>query len=234
MSDTATAPTAGPGPGAGVHVGTVEALVRAQLASALGGRRGVVEAAVPTVAFSLAWVASHELALSLLLGLGSAVVLLVVRIATRQTVQFVVTSLVGIAIAAAFALRTGRAQDAFLPGILYNGGYAVALVASVVVRWPLIGLLVGAVTGDLASWRADPAVMRLTARLTLILAVPCVLRVLVEWPLYAAGQVGWLAAAKIGLGWPVQLAALAAMVALMARGRTPLRAADSSDLTGAA
>lgn len=207
-------------------LGTVEALVRAQLARALGGRRGVVEAAVPTAAFSLGWVLTDALAPSLAIGLGCAVVLLAVRLLTRQTVQFVLNALIGIVIAAAFALRTGRAEDAFLPGILYNAVYAVALAGSVAVRWPLMGLLLGAVTGDLTGWRSDPAVVRMTGRLTLVLAAPCVLRVLVEWPLYAGGQVGWLGAAKIGLGWPVQLGALAVMVALLARGRTPVPATD--------
>jgi hypothetical protein len=209
-------------------IDTVEALIRAQLASALGGRRGVLEAAVPTAVFSLVWVITHQLPLSLGLGLGSAVALLVVRIVTRTSVQFVVNSLIGILIAAVFALRSGQAADAFLPGIVYNAGYAVILVGSVVARWPLVGVLVGAVTGDMTAWRSDRAVVTMTGRLTLVLAVPCVLRVLVEWPLYAAGQVGWLAVAKIGLGWPVQLAALAVMVALLARGRTPRLVEDAA------
>ncbi|HSF27209.1 MAG TPA: DUF3159 domain-containing protein [Actinomycetes bacterium] len=206
----------------GPDLDTVEAVVRAQLAKALGGRRGMVEAAVPTVVFTLTWILREDLPLALWLGAGSAAVLLVVRLATRQTVQFVLNSLVGIGIAAVFALRSGRAEDAFLPGILYNGGYAVVLILSVVLRWPLVGFLVGAVTGDPSAWRSNPALVRLTSRLTLLLALPCVLRVLVQYPLYAAGEVGWLGVAKITLGWPLQVAALLAMAWLLARNRTPL------------
>ena len=204
-------------------VETVEALVRTQLSKALGGGRGMLEAAVPTVVFTLAWLVSNELRLALALAGAAAVLLVALRLLRRQTVQFVLNSLVGIAVAAVFALRSGRAEDAFLPGILYNGVYAVVLVGSVLLRWPVVGFMVGAVTGDPTGWRKDPAVVRLTARLTVLLALPCVLRVLVQYPLYAAGEVGWLGAAKIGLGWPLQIAALTAMVWLLARGRTPLR-----------
>lgn len=211
----------------GADVATVEAVVRAQLARALGGARGILEAAVPTAIFTVSWLTSQDLRLSLVLAVAASVVLLAVRLLTGQTAQFVLNSVVGIAIAAVFALRSGRAEDAFLPGILYNGAYAVVLAGSVLVRWPVIGLMVGSVTGDPTGWRADPAVVRLTGRLTLVLALPCVLRVLVEWPLWAAGAVGWLGVAKIALGWPLQVAAFAAMAWLLARGRTPLaRASD--------
>ena len=126
------------------------------------------------------------------------------------------------AIAAAFAARSGRAEDVFLPGIIYNAVYAVVFFVSVAVRWPLMGLMIGSVTGDLTSWRKDPGVLRLCSRLTLLLAVPCVIRVAVQYPLYLAGHVGWLGTSKIILGWPLQVAVLAAMAYLLARGRTPL------------
>jgi hypothetical protein len=47
----------------------------------------------------------------------------------------------------------------------------------------------------------------------------------VQYPLYLAGEVGWLGVSKIVLGWPLQVAALGVMVYLLARGRTPLGSA---------
>lgn len=214
------------GPPATAAYETVEQLVRGQLSTALGGRRGMVESAVPTIGFTVLWVTTRELQLSLGVGAGLAVLLLVVRVAQRQTVRFVVNSLVGIGIAAVFALRSGEAQDAFLPGILYNAVYAVVLVGSVLARWPLVGFLIGSVTGEPTEWRAQPALVALCSRLTLLLALPCVLRVVVQYPLWLGGEdmVGWLGAAKIALGWPLQVAALAAMVWVLGRDRTPLSA----------
>lgn len=227
MSERPVATPAAPGevPPAEAHpvdARTVEEVVRAKLAQALGGRRGMVESALPTIGFTLSYVLMHDLRVSLTIGIGVAVVLLVARLVARQPVQFVVNSLVGIAIAAVFASRSGKAEDVFLPGIIYNAVYAVLLTLSIVVRWPLVGVMIGSVTGDLSSWRQDPGVVRLCNRLTWLLVLPCVVRVAVQYPLYLAGEVGWLGVSKIALGWPLQVAALAAMAYLLARGRTPL------------
>ena len=205
-----------------VDAATVEEVVRHRLSTALGGRRGRVEGAVPTLGFTVTYLITHELRLGLYVGIGTAVVLLVARVLARQPVQFVINSLIGIGIAAVFASRTGKAEDVFLPGIVYNAVYAVGLSLSVLLRWPLVGLMLASVTGDLTGWRKDPAVVRLCSRLTWVLAVPCIVRVAVQYPLYLAGQVGWLGVTKIALGWPLQLAALAVMVWLLARGRTPI------------
>ncbi|HVE28389.1 MAG TPA: DUF3159 domain-containing protein [Sporichthya sp.] len=210
-------------------VDTVEALVRQQLSTALGGPRGVIEAAVPTAVFTIAYVVSDDLKLSLILAAALAGVALLVRLVQRSTVQFVLNAAFGIGIGAAFALRASGGDDKddgalayFLPGILYNTAYAVVLVLTVLIRWPLIGFMVGAVTGEPTAWRSDPAMVKLCQRLTLLLAAPCIIRVAVQYPLYEAGEVGMLGTAKVLMGWPLQVGALALMAALLARGRTPL------------
>ncbi|MEV4676980.1 MULTISPECIES: DUF3159 domain-containing protein [Actinomadura] len=203
---------------------TVEAAVRAQLTKALGGVRGMLEAAVPTIAFTGTYVAAENIRLAVAAGIGAAVVLLVVRIAQRSSPQFVLNSLVGIAIAAFFALRSGKAEDAFLPGIILNAGYAAAMIFSIAVRWPVVGFIIGSVTGDPTAWRRDPGIVKLCSRLTWLLVLPCAARVAVQYPIYLADgdQSGLLGTAKIVMGWPLQVAALAAMVWLLARGRTPI------------
>ncbi|WP_240809774.1 DUF3159 domain-containing protein [Actinomadura sp. WMMA1423] len=203
---------------------TVEAAVRAQLNKALGGVRGMAEAAVPTIAFTGTYIAVEDIKLAVGAGVGAAVLLLLVRLAQRSSPQFVLNSLVGIAIAAFFALRSGKAEDAFLPGILLNAGYGAAMIFSIVVRWPIVGFIIGSVTGDPTAWRSDPGIVKLCSRLTWLLVLPCVVRVAVQYPIYLADgdQSGLLGTAKIAMGWPLQVAALAAMVWLLARGRTPL------------
>ncbi|WUI02015.1 DUF3159 domain-containing protein [Spirillospora sp. NBC_00431] len=207
---------------------TVEAAVRAQLNKALGGVRGMIEAAVPTIAFTGTYVVADEIKPAVGAGVGAAVLLLAVRIAQRSNPQFVLNSLVGIAVAAFFALRSGKAEDAFLPGILLNAGYAAAMIFSIVVRWPVVGFIIGTVTGDPTAWRRDPGTVRLCSKLTWLLVLPCAARVAVQYPIYLADgdQSGLLGAAKIAMGWPLQVAALAAMVWLLARGRTPIDRGD--------
>ncbi|MGC5015494.1 DUF3159 domain-containing protein [Streptosporangium sp. DT93] len=209
---------------------TVEAVLRSQLAKAFGGIRGVVEAAVPTIAFTGTWIATSTLKTSLIVSVGTAVLLLAVRLVQRSTPQFVINSLIGIGIGAFFASRSGQAEDVFLPGILYNAGYSVAMLLSIVTRWPLVGFMIGSVTGDPTAWRADPAVVKLCTKLTWLLMLPCVIRVAVQLPVYLIGgdrAVVELGILKIVMGWPLQIAALAAMVWLLARGRTPVRPAAS-------
>jgi hypothetical protein len=201
---------------------SVEELVRSKLAEALGGRRGIVESAIPTLAFTVSYVSTHDLRLALTISIAITVGLLVVRLVQRSTVQFVVNALVGIAIAAVFASRSGEARDVFLPGILYNAGYAAVFVFSVLIGWPLVGFMIGSITGEPTEWHSDKALVRLCSRLTWLFATPCILRVLVQYPLYAGNHIAWLGTAKIFLGWPLQLAMFAAMAWLLSRNRTPL------------
>ncbi len=222
-------------------VESVEALVRRQLATALGGRRGMVEAAVPTIMFTVIWLTQRELTLALGISVGAALVLLAVRLIQRSTPQFVLNALFGIAIGWVFvriAASRGGDEDAqalayFLPGILYNSGYAALFAFTCLIGWPVVGFMVGSVTGDPTAWHADKQVVRLCTRLTWLLALPCVVRVAAQGPVWLAGNSGSIDAdtavaalgvLKIALGWPLQLAALAAMVWMLGRNHTPLSA----------
>ena len=219
---------------------TVEEVVRKQLSDALGGVRGMLEAAVPTVAFTVIFLTQHDLRLAIYVSLACAGVLLVVRLVQRSSVQFVFNALVGIGIGALFAWRAARgggdegeqALAYFLPGLLYNLGYAAVMVFTIVVRWPLVGFLVGSVAGDATAWHQDRNVVRLCSRLTWLLALPCIVRVAVQGPIYLAGRNDWwstdsavaaLGVAKLLMGWPLQVAVLAAMVWLLTRNATPLK-----------
>lgn len=204
------------------HVATVEQLVRTQLAKALGGRRGIVESAVPTIAFTVSWIVTEDLRRSLVISIGLTVALLLARLVQRSTPQFVLNALVGIGIAALFASRSGEARDVFLPGILYNGAYAAVFIVSILVGWPLIGFLIGSLTGDPTAWHDDRAVVRLCALLTWIFALPCILRVVVQYPLWAGDHVALLGTSKVVLGWPLQVATFGAMAWVLSRNHTPL------------
>src|SRR6478609_10113462 len=101
---------------------TVEELLRDKLSEALGGWRGAVESAVPTLAFALVWARTENLRTALVVAGACVAVLLLVRLVQRQDPRFIVYAAIGVAVSAFFALRSGRAEDAFLPGMLQNGG----------------------------------------------------------------------------------------------------------------
>jgi hypothetical protein len=226
-------------PAAAPSLESVEAVVRRQLATALGGRRGMVEAAVPTITFTLLWLTTRHLALALGVSLAAAALLLVVRLVQRSTPQFVLNAIFGIGIGWLFVrIAASRGGDAdaqalayFLPGILYNTAYALVFAFTCLIGWPLVGFMVGSVTGDPTAWHDDRRVVRLCTRLTWLLALPCVLRVAVQGPVWLAGHTGSIDAStavavlgvlKIALGWPLQLASLGAMVWLLGRNHTPM------------
>ena len=184
--------------GAG-HVGTdtVESVVRHQLSKALGGKRGMLEAAVPTIAFTVVVPHTDDLRTALCdqrRPRPSCCSWSASCSAPRRSSCSTASS--ASAIGALFAWRSaqggGDASDNalayFLPGIIYNAGYAVVMLFTVVVGWPVVGFMVGSVAGDPTAWHDDPQVVRLCRNLTLMLVLPCVLRVAVQAPLYLAGR----------------------------------------------
>ena len=220
-------------------VETVEQVVRAQMATALGGRRGMLEAALPTLLFTVLFLTTDDLRVALGVSLAAAGVVLALRLLQRSTLQFAVNALVGIGIGWFFVYLSQRSGgDAneqalayFLPGIIYNAGYAAVLALSCLSGWPLVGFMVGSVAGDPLEWHRDRQVVRLCTVLTWVLAAPCLLRVLAQGPVWLAATQGSLdqeaavaalGVLKVALGWPLQLAALAVMAWLLARNHTPV------------
>ena len=210
----------------------VEEFVRHQLSLSLGGARGMLEAALPFVGFTVTWVATTGLYASLGVALGVAVLLAVARLVQRQSMKYVAQAVFPIAIAALIASRTGRAEDIFLPGILYNGILAVVSLLTIVIGKPLVGFVIGAAIGDPTGWAKDPGLVRMTSKLTAVLAIPYLLRFVIQLPLFLTSQVVWLGVAKVALGWPLLVAALFAMGLLLSRGRTPMEGSALST-TGA-
>lgn len=215
-----------PVPAATAHPApTVEEIIRHRLSTALGGWRGSVETALPMVAFVAVWTWRKDVMTAVVTAGVVTALLAGFRLVQRQSLQFVLSAVFATAIAAFFALRSGKAEDAFLPGIIVSAGWGLATLLSVLVRWPVVGFLVGAgdprMAEDPFAWRRDPGLVRVCQRLTLVLVALYAVRVAVMLPLYFASEVAWLGVAKVGLGWPAWLAAVAIMGVMLVRGETP-------------
>jgi hypothetical protein len=206
---------------------TVEELLRDKLSEAIGGWRGAVESALPTLAFALTWSRDQNLRTALVVSGVCVGVLLIIRLIQRQDPRFIAYAAVGVGISAFFALRSGKAEDAFLPGMLQNAGLLLLLLVTNLARWPLFGFVVGvaepeAFAKDPAWWRRHPGIVTVSARLAWVLIALNVVRLAVMVPLYLAEQVGALGVAKVVLGWPAYILAVTAMGAILLRGHTPI------------
>jgi len=180
------------------------------LADLLGGRRGAIDATLPPVAFAAGWLIGGE---SLWAGVGAALVVGAavagVRLRRGDRPRSVLIGLLAVCVAALVAVRTGRAENFFLIQLLSNAASALAWAVSIVVRWPLLGVVVGTALGQRGRWRRDPALLRGYGRASWVWTATYVLRVAVFVPLYLGGQVLALVVARVALTWPLVAAALA-------------------------
>jgi hypothetical protein len=177
---------------------------RPGIAETLGGPLGVAESALPAVAFVVAYTISGsdtELSagVAVAVGLGFGVA----RLIQRGPLLNVVSGMFGVLLAAFIATKSGKAENFFLPGLLLNAGYAAAFFISIFAGWPLVGVIVGAIDGEGNSWRGDRVRTRVFVWATWVWVVLFSLRLLVQLPLYLAGDVVALGVARTAMGLPL-------------------------------
>lgn len=174
------------------------------LAEATGGWVGIAEATLPFLAFTITWSATgNDVGAGALVAVGISAVLAAIRLLRRETIQFALSGLVGVAFGAFVAARTGDAEDFFLPGILINAGSCAAYLISILVRRPLIGLFASALTGEGRQWYLDPQRRSLYMRASWIWVGLFAFRLSIQLPLYLSGEVGPLAIARVITGLPL-------------------------------
>ncbi|MFD8494079.1 DUF3159 domain-containing protein [Amycolatopsis sp. NPDC059657] len=178
---------------------------RESLAEILGGRQGAIDASVPPAAFVVGWLAAGQsIAWGAGAAIGVAVALGAFRVARGGKARAVVVSLAMVVAAALIALHTGRAEDFFLIQLLSNVAAGLLWAASIVVRWPLLGVIVGIVLGQKTKWRKDPVLLRAYSRASWVwVFLQYTLRVAVYWTLWWSGQVVALGIARTVLSWPL-------------------------------
>jgi hypothetical protein len=191
---------------------------------ALGGRHGIADSSLPGLAFVVAFTASgQDLNTAIWVAIGLGVVLFAIRLARRETLQFAVAGLIGVAIAAFIANRTGRAEDFFLPGLFLNLAYAAAWAISIAVRWPLMGVIIGPLIGEDMGWRKDPDRLKLYSRASWIWVGVFVVRLAVQLPLYFADELVALGVAKTAMGFPIFALAVWLSYLVLREGGVDLR-----------
>lgn len=175
---------------------------------AVGGVRGLLEALVPSLVFLVVFLVTENLWASAAAAVGLAVVAVLVRLAQGGRLIQSASGLVGVLVCAAAALLSGGAEDYYLPGLWLNAGYGLAFLVSILLRWPLIGLLFGFVRGEELHWRRDPVRLAAYQWATAIVLAMFLLRLAVQVPLFLSGHVAGLGIAHIVMGIPFYALAL--------------------------
>ncbi|MFF2266676.1 DUF3159 domain-containing protein [Cellulosimicrobium cellulans] len=134
------------------------------VADAIGGVRGLVESVAPGLVFVVVYVATTNLQWALVTSVAAALVAVAARLVQRTPVTQAFGGLLGVGIGVIWAWRSGEAQDYFAWGLWTNAAYLVALLVSVLARWPLVGLVVegfrsgfGAGAAGSAGTTTDPS-----------------------------------------------------------------------------
>lgn len=200
-----------------------------QLLNAVGGIRGVLESILPGLAFLVIYLTTHALLVAVLVPVGLVLVFAVARAGTRSSMATSIAGGVLLAISAVLVLITGRAVTNFVPGMIINAGGFLVMLISILVRWPLIGLVVGLLFGDFDGWRKDVAKRRILTIATWLWVALFAIRLVIEVPLFFANDVAALGVVRLITGVPLYAVFLWAtwlLVRGVYAGSTPADDAD--------
>ena len=179
------------------------------LLASMGGVQGILESVLPGFLFVLFFSLSRNSQLAVAVSAIAGVLFVIARVVARKPLAQAISGLIGIGIAAFLALREGGSgRDYFITGFITNLTYLVPLLVSVLVRWPLIGLIAGLLLGEKTAWRKNKSEMRIFTAATLLWVGIFGARLLVQWPLYLANNLEALGTAKLIMGLPLYAAGL--------------------------
>ena len=177
--------------------------------ASMGGWQGILESIVPGFVFIIIFAFSSQPNLAVWWSVATSVAFILVRLIRRKPLVGAISGLIGVGLAAWLALRDGgQTRDYFITGFITNLAYLVPLAVSVLIRWPLVGVLMGLVLREGTSWRKSKPEMRIFTAATLVWVALFAGRLLVQYPLYLANNLAALGVARLVMGLPLYAAAL--------------------------
>jgi hypothetical protein len=177
----------------------------------MGGISGLIYSSVPVLVFVLLNTI-FGLTVAIWGSLGSAALITVVRVVRKEPLQPAISGFFGVGIAAFIAYRTGSAKGFFLFGIWASLVYGSVFLVSMAARRPLVGVIWSYLNGHGMSWRSDRKAMFAYQMATLTWVLVFAARFIVQRWLYNEDQTGWLAFARLAMGYPLTAIALVVTV----------------------
>lgn len=176
------------------------------LEEAFGGKRGILDTGLPGMVFIIAFLLSgNRMQVAVWSAIGVGAILMIIRLVRRDTVQHALAGFVGVAVAAYVAAKTGEPANYYLVSLLLTIAYGVAFGVSLLVRWPLLGAVLGVVFGEGTAWRRDPPRRRAYTLATTLWFGMFALRLAVLVPLWATDRLIALGVGRLIMGYPLYL-----------------------------
>jgi hypothetical protein len=198
----------------------------------MGGLSGLIYSSLPVLVF-VPVSSFFGLTAAIYSALGVAALVLVWRLARRESVQPAVSGFIGVGISALIAYLIGASKGYFLLGIWSSLIYAGVFAISILIRRPLVGYGWSWVTGHDRSWRDVRRAVLAFDIATAVWAVVFAARFLVQNHLYGLDQTGLLGVARIAMGWPLTaVAALASYLAIRTAQKALRDAEHHADQAG--
>lgn len=180
-----------------------EAISSRGVLEAIGGVRGIVESLLPATVYLIVFVLTRDAKLSAIAPLAISLLAILVRLLRKEPLSAALSGLLGVAVCVAAVMFTGEGSSYFVPGFFINGAWIAAHLISLLIGWPLIGLLLGFLRGSLTEWRKNAA-LRIAARVTTVFwIVVFAARLAVQLPLFFAGETEALGIARLVMGVPL-------------------------------
>lgn len=190
-------------------------------AEAIGGWRGLAESVAPGAVFVASFLIWGGFQIPVIAAVATVVVMVAIRLIERTPATQALGGLFGVVLGAVWAWRAGDANEYFVPGFWYTGAYALAMLVSMAVRWPAVGIAVGLLKGWGSRWRASPQAVRRFQAATAFYIGTQVVKLAIQLPLYFAGATAALGTAKLALGIPWLAVALFVMWRLVRNVKLP-------------
>ena len=181
---------------------------RAKIIAALGGTRGLIDSGVPSILFLVIFNFGHHLHPAIYASVALSVLLTIYRLIRKESLQHALSGLFGIAICALFAGHSGKASAFYLPSIYKNIFFLIIYGGANLIRYPLLGLVIGPILGENLEWRKHPARKKVYTQAGWLWAGMFALRIAIQYPLYLANKLNALGVANFFLGYPLYLAVL--------------------------
>jgi hypothetical protein len=194
----------------------------------MGGLVGFISASIPVAVFVIVnWATSMWPAIWS--AVGVAVAIAIWRVLRKEQLMPAISGIFGVAIAAFIAYRVGEAKGFFLYGIWVSMVLGGLFLVSLVVRWPLVGVIWSGLNSHGFGWHANPKSRRDYDLATIAWTLVFGARVVVQQWLYNVDETTLLGVARIAMGYP--LTALALLVTVWAVRRVDRRdkAAEQED-----